>query len=135
MFGRQPWLCVRGAFHITWNSPHPACCGFARPVTEPWFRRALCSELCTRRALTLSYCACTTLRYSEGAPMRDAVICSPVRTPVGRFGGVFQQLAAHELGAAVVRGLVERAQLPANAVDDVLFAQCYPTMEAPALGR
>jgi acetyl-CoA C-acetyltransferase len=67
--------------------------------------------------------------------MRDAVICSPVRTPVGRFGGVFKGLAAHELGAAVVRGLLERTQLPPGAVDDVLFAQCYPTMEAPALGR
>jgi acetyl-CoA C-acetyltransferase len=67
--------------------------------------------------------------------MREVVICSPVRTPVGRFGGVFKGLAAHELGAAVVRGLLERAPLPAGAVDDVLFAQCYPSMEAPALGR
>jgi acetyl-CoA C-acetyltransferase len=67
--------------------------------------------------------------------MRDAVICSPVRTPVGRFGGVFKSLTAHELGAAAVRGLLERTQLPAGVVDDVLFAQCYPSMEAPALGR
>jgi acetyl-CoA C-acetyltransferase len=67
--------------------------------------------------------------------MRDAVICSPVRTAVGRFGGVFKSLTAHELGAAAVRGLLERTQLPAGAVDDVLFAQCYPSMEAPALGR
>lgn len=67
--------------------------------------------------------------------MRDAVICSPVRTPVGRFGGMFKNLSAHELGAAVLRGLLERTKLPKDAVDDVLFAQCYPSMDAPALGR
>jgi len=66
---------------------------------------------------------------------REAFICEPLRTPVGRFGGVFRDLAAHQLGAAVVRGLLERTGLPGAAVDDVLFAQCYPTMDAPALGR
>jgi acetyl-CoA C-acetyltransferase len=67
--------------------------------------------------------------------MRDAVICSPVRTPVGRFGGMFKTLSAQELGAAVIRALLARTKLAPNAVDDVLFAQCYPSMEAPALGR
>ena len=67
--------------------------------------------------------------------MRDAVICSPVRTAIGRFGGVFKGVPAHELGSAVVRALLERTQVPPGWVDDVLFAQCYPTMDAPALGR
>lgn len=67
--------------------------------------------------------------------MKEAVICAPLRTAVGRYGGAFKTLTAHELGAAVVRGLLERTKLPADAVDDVLFAQCYPSMDAPALGR
>ena len=67
--------------------------------------------------------------------MRDVVICEPLRTPVGRFGGVFKTLHAHELGAVVVRGLLDRTGLPPDQVDDVLFAQCYPSMDAPALGR
>uniref|UniRef100_UPI0036D374F5 acetyl-CoA C-acetyltransferase n=1 Tax=Sphingomonas canadensis TaxID=1219257 RepID=UPI0036D374F5 len=67
--------------------------------------------------------------------MRETVICEPLRTPVGRFGGVFKTLHAHELGAAVVRGLIDRTGLPVDQVDDVLFAQCYPSMDAPALGR
>ncbi|MFA6116882.1 MAG: acetyl-CoA C-acetyltransferase [Sphingomonas sp.] len=67
--------------------------------------------------------------------VRDVVICEPLRTPVGRFGGVFKTLSAHELGAIVVRGLLDRTGLPAGEVEDVLFAQCYPTMDAPALGR
>jgi acetyl-CoA C-acetyltransferase len=54
---------------------------------------------------------------------------------VGRFGGVFKDILAQELGSTVVRALIERTNVPGAAVDDVLFAQCYPTMEAPALGR
>ncbi|GAA0303732.1 acetyl-CoA C-acetyltransferase [Sphingomonas oligophenolica] len=67
--------------------------------------------------------------------MRDVVICEPLRTPVGRFGGVFKPMSAQQLGAIVVRGLLDRTGLPPEAVEDVLFAQCYPTMDAPALGR
>lgn len=67
--------------------------------------------------------------------MRDVVICEPVRTPVGRYGGQFKSLSAHELGAAILRGLVERSGLDPASVDDVIFAQCYPSMDAPALGR
>lgn len=67
--------------------------------------------------------------------MQRVVICEPVRTPVGRFGGAFKSISAHELGATLLRGLIERTNLPLDAVDDVLFAQCYPSMDAPALGR
>lgn len=67
--------------------------------------------------------------------MRETVICEPVRTPVGRFGGQFRPLHTHELGAQVMKGLLERTGLPGERVDDVIFAQCYPTMDAPALGR
>lgn len=67
--------------------------------------------------------------------MRDVVICEPVRTAVGRFGGMFKSLHAHELGATVVRGLLARTGLDPAEVEDVLFAQCYPTMDAPAIGR
>ncbi len=67
--------------------------------------------------------------------MNNVVICAPFRTPVGRFGGQLRDLHAQELGAQVLRGLLERTALPREAVDDVIFAQCYPTMDAPALGR
>ena len=67
--------------------------------------------------------------------MQSAFICEPVRTPVGRFGGVFRDQSAHVLAATVIRGLMEKTMLPADAVEDVLFAQCYPSMDAPALGR
>ena len=67
--------------------------------------------------------------------LKETFICEPLRTPVGKFGGVYQTLSAHQLGATVVKGLLEKTGLPAAAIDDVLFAQCYSTMDAPALGR
>ena len=67
--------------------------------------------------------------------MRDVVICEPRRTAVGAFGGSFKDTPVHELAAAVVRDIVARTGLNTELVDDILFANCYPTMEAPALGR
>jgi acetyl-CoA C-acetyltransferase len=67
--------------------------------------------------------------------MRDVVICEPIRTAVGGFGGAFKSVHAHELASHVIRDLMARTKLPGEAVEDCLFAQCYPTMEAPAFGR
>ncbi|NMH99249.1 acetyl-CoA C-acetyltransferase [Pseudonocardia acidicola] len=67
--------------------------------------------------------------------MRDAVICEPLRTPVGGFGGSLRDVPAHELAATVIRALIERTGLAPEAVDDVLLGNCYPTMDAPAIGR
>ncbi|WP_420108858.1 acetyl-CoA C-acetyltransferase [Mycolicibacter arupensis] len=67
--------------------------------------------------------------------MREAVICEPVRTPIGRYGGMFASLSAVDLGVAALSGLLERTGLPADAVDDVVLGHCYPSSEAPAIGR
>ena len=37
--------------------------------------------------------------------LTDAVICEPLRTPVGRYGGVFRNVPAEQLAATVIRGL------------------------------
>ncbi|MEN3951763.1 acetyl-CoA C-acetyltransferase [Iodidimonas sp. SYSU 1G8] len=67
--------------------------------------------------------------------MRDVVICEPRRTAVGGFGGAFKATPLHELGAAVVKDILARTKLNPELVEDVIFANCYPTMDAPALGR
>jgi acetyl-CoA C-acetyltransferase len=67
--------------------------------------------------------------------VRDVVICEPVRTPVGRYGGVFRDVAATELAATVIRATLERTSVPGELVDDVLLGQCYPNGEAPGIGR
>lgn len=67
--------------------------------------------------------------------MHDAVICEPVRTPVGGFGGVFKDVPVTTLASTVVRGLVERTGIASTDVDDVIFGQGYANGEAAAIGR
>ena len=67
--------------------------------------------------------------------MRDAVICEPVRTPIGRYGGMFKSLTAVDLGVAALTGLLERTGIAPDAVEDVIVGHCYPNSEAPAIGR
>jgi len=67
--------------------------------------------------------------------MRDAVICEPVRTPIGRFGGALRDVPAHQLAKAAVRAVIERTGLGPADIDEVLLGQSYPTAEAPAIGR
>lgn len=67
--------------------------------------------------------------------MREAVICEPVRTPIGRYGGMFRSLTAVDLGVAALRGLLDRTGIAPDTVEDVVLGHCYPTPEAPAIGR
>jgi acetyl-CoA C-acetyltransferase len=67
--------------------------------------------------------------------MREALICEPLRTPVGRFGGMFRDVAVTTLATTVISAIMERTGVPAEAVDDVLLGQAYANGEAPALGR
>ena len=66
---------------------------------------------------------------------RDAVICEPLRTPVGRAGGVFKDVPPTRLATSVLEALVDRTGIDPGIVDDVIFGQCYPNGEAPAIGR
>ena len=67
--------------------------------------------------------------------MREAVICEPVRTPIGRYNGMFKSLTAVELGVVALQGLLARTGVAPEAVEDVVVGHCYPSMEAPAIGR
>ena len=66
---------------------------------------------------------------------RTAVICEPVRTPIGRYGGMFGSLTAVDLGVAALKGLLEHTGVAPDAVEDVILGHCYPNSEAPAIGR
>src|ERR1035441_4869785 len=67
--------------------------------------------------------------------MREALICEPLRTPVGRFGGIFRDVSVTDLATTVIKALVQRTGLPPERIDDVLLGQSYANGEAPALGR
>ncbi|MDA8312608.1 MAG: acetyl-CoA C-acetyltransferase [Actinomycetota bacterium] len=67
--------------------------------------------------------------------MREALICEPLRTPVGGFGGKLRDVTAAALAASVIDAVLSRSRVPADRVDDVVLGQCYPNGEAPAIGR
>ena len=58
--------------------------------------------------------------------MRDVVIVSAVRTPVGKFLGGLSELSAIELGAIAVRAAVERAGVMAADVDECIMGCVLP---------
>jgi acetyl-CoA C-acetyltransferase len=58
--------------------------------------------------------------------MRDVVIVSAVRTPVGKFLGALSDLSAVELGAIAVRAAVERAGVSAADVDECIMGCVLP---------
>ena len=55
--------------------------------------------------------------------MTKAVIVSAARTPVGSFMGSFAHVPAHDLGAAVLRAVVERAGIDPAEVSETIFGQ------------
>jgi acetyl-CoA C-acetyltransferase len=67
--------------------------------------------------------------------LRRAAIVSPIRTAVGKFGGGLSSLSAGELGAVVLKALIERTKIDPARVDDVVFSQGYGSGEAPAIGH
>lgn len=67
--------------------------------------------------------------------MDRAVIVSPVRTPIGTFGGALRTLPAAELATAVIRAVIERSGVDSGQIDDVVFAQSYANSESPCIGR
>ncbi|GAA4446099.1 acetyl-CoA C-acyltransferase [Nibrella saemangeumensis] len=51
--------------------------------------------------------------------MNEVVIVSAVRTPIGSFGGVLSALSATDLGAAAIKGALERAGVQPDQVQEV----------------
>ncbi len=67
--------------------------------------------------------------------MRRAAIVSPLRTPVGRYLGSLSELNAEDLGAEVIKALIARTKIDPERIEEVVFAQGYPSGEAPCIGR
>jgi len=67
--------------------------------------------------------------------MRRAAIISPIRTAVGKYLGSLASIEAGNLGAIVIKALVERTGIDPERIDDVVFSQGYGNGEAPCIGR
>jgi acetyl-CoA C-acetyltransferase len=67
--------------------------------------------------------------------MKRAAIVSPIRTGVGKYLGALSDMTAGDLGAVVLKALVERTKIDPGKIDDVIFAQGYGSGEAPCIAR
>jgi acetyl-CoA C-acetyltransferase len=67
--------------------------------------------------------------------MRRAAIVTPLRTPVGTFGGSLRPVPVEELAATTIRAVVQKSGIDPARIDDVVFAQSYVSSEAPCVGR
>ncbi|MEY4753842.1 MAG: hypothetical protein RJA44_1517, partial [Pseudomonadota bacterium] len=65
-------------------------------------------------------------------PAPAALICAWARSAVVPHGGAFGRLAAHELAAPVLQGLLARARLPAAAVDALVVGNALGAGGNPA---
>src|SRR5271168_2235014 len=75
------------------------------------------------------------MKILEEIAMRRAAIVSPIRTPVGKFLGSLASVQAGDLGATILKALVERTKIDPETIDDVIFAQGYGNGEAPCIAR
>ena len=56
-------------------------------------------------------------------PSPDPVVCAPVRTAIGAFGGSLKNVPASDLGAIAIKAALERAGLAPDRVDAVIMGQ------------
>ena len=67
--------------------------------------------------------------------MRRAAIVSPVRTPVGTFGGTLKSVSVEEMSAVVIKAILDKTDINPEKIEEVIFAQSYASGETPCIGR
>ena len=67
--------------------------------------------------------------------MENAVIVSGARTPMGRFGGAFKDVAAPDLGATAIKAALERAGVSPEMVEEVVIGNALQAQEAGYAAR
>jgi len=67
--------------------------------------------------------------------MKEIVITGAVRTAVGTFGGIFKDVPAVDLGAAVVREALRRAGIGPEVPEDVIFGCCMMRFDELNIAR
>jgi acetyl-CoA acyltransferase len=68
-------------------------------------------------------------------PGRRVAIVAGLRTPFVKSGTAFKDLSALELGKQVVLELVQRTEIPAKAIDQIVFGTVIPSVQLPNIAR
>ena len=61
--------------------------------------------------------------------MENVVIVGGTRTPIGNFGGSFKDMQASDLGAAAIRGVLERSGVDPASVEEVIMGNVIQAAE------
>lgn len=67
--------------------------------------------------------------------MKSVVIVDGIRTPIGKFGGMYKDVSAQELGKIVLKALVEKVRMNPKDIDEVIMGCVNQTSEAPNISR
>src|SRR3954464_15417083 len=68
-------------------------------------------------------------------PGRRVAIVAGLRTPFVKAGTAFKDLSALELGKQVVAEIVQRAEIPVSAIDQIVFGAVIPSVQLPNIAR
>lgn len=69
------------------------------------------------------------------ASLKDVVIVSAVRTPIGSFNGALKDIPATKLGSIVIEEVLKRAKVDKKLVDEVIMGNVLPANEGQAPAR
>ncbi|MBB6214423.1 acetyl-CoA C-acetyltransferase [Anaerosolibacter carboniphilus] len=67
--------------------------------------------------------------------MREVVIVSAVRTPIGAFGGCFKNVSAVELGTITAKEAIKRAGIKPEMIDEVIFGNVLQAGQGQNVSR
>ncbi|MBF4695048.1 thiolase family protein [Fusibacter ferrireducens] len=67
--------------------------------------------------------------------MKDIVVVSAVRTPIGSIGGTFKEILPEALLEYAMLGAINRIGLDVNLIDEVIAGQAKQTTDAPNIAR
>lgn len=67
--------------------------------------------------------------------MKEVVVVSALRTAIGSFGGSLKNISASDLGATVVKAVVEKAKIDASLVDEVIFGNVLQAGQGQNVAR
>jgi acetyl-CoA C-acetyltransferase len=67
--------------------------------------------------------------------LKDIVVISAVRTPMGRFGGTLKDIASYDIGAHAIKSALERIKMGGDQIDEVIYGNCRQAGNGPNPSR